>query len=178
MRERSTLLDTSDAISSHSSNPQEVSNHRLGMVREHILRSWYQPVCGSVWSEHKVFERLRNLSLVPEQQSSVHRGVRVNQGALSNSRSQQPFNAMCKRLIYSININDQAATILMPNGDFIVDHHLDIKQATATAAQGAFLPVRERDLFQLDPQNLVMPELDPAYQGLLFPELSLQDLDL
>ena len=85
---------------------------------------------------------------------------------------------MCKRLIYSINANCQAATILMANRDFIADHHLDIKQATATAAQGAFLPVRERDLFQLDPQNTVMPELDPSYQGLLFPDLSLEDLDL
>merc|ERR1712082_37281 len=64
-----------------------------------MLQSWYQPVLSSVWSEHKVFERLRNLLLVPEQQSSVDSGVRVDQWALSNSRSQQPFNAMCKRLI-------------------------------------------------------------------------------
>ena len=85
---------------------------------------------------------------------------------------------MCKRLIYSINANLQAATILMASRDFIADHRLDIKQATTTAAQGAFLPVRERDLFQLDPQNIVMPELDPSYQGLLFPDLSLEDLDL
>ena len=66
----------------------------------------------------------------------------------------------------------------MANGDFIADHCLDIKQATARAAQGAFLPVRERDLFQLEPQRTVMPELDPSYQGLLFPDLSLEDLDL
>ena len=62
--------------------------------------------------------------------------------------------------------------------DFIADHHLEIEQATATAAQGAFLPIRERDLFQLDPQSTVMPELDPSYQGLLFPDLSLEDPDL
>ena len=85
---------------------------------------------------------------------------------------------MCKRLVYSINANRQAATILMANGDFITDHRLDIKQATATAAQGAFLPIRERDLFQLDPQNIVMLELDLSYQGLLFPDLSLEDPDL
>ena len=66
----------------------------------------------------------------------------------------------------------------MANRDFIADHHLDIKQATTAAAQGAFLPIRERDLFQLDPQNTVMPELDPSYQGLLFPDLSLEDPDL
>ena len=66
----------------------------------------------------------------------------------------------------------------MANRDFIVDHRLEIEQATTTAAQGAFLPVRERDLFQLDPQNTVMPELDPSFQGLLFPELSLEDPDL
>ncbi len=119
-----------------------------------MLRSWYQPVRGSVWSEHKVFERLKNLSLVPEQQSSVDSGVRVDQWALSNSRSQQPFNAMCKRLIYSINANHQASTILMANGDFIADHHLEIEQATATAAQGAFLPVRERDLFSIGSAEL------------------------
>ena len=145
-----------DAISDHSSKPQEVSNHHLGFVRECMLRDWYQPVCGSVWSEHKVFERLRNLLLVPEQQSSLDSGVRVDQWVISNNRSQQPFNAMCKRLIYSINANPQASTILMANRDFIADHHLEIKQATATATQGAFLPVREKDLFQLDPQNTVI----------------------
>ncbi len=94
LKERSTLLDTSDAISGHCSNPQEASNRRLGVVGECMLRSWYQPVRGSVWSEHKVFERLRNLSLVPEQQSSVDSGVQVDQWAISNTRSQQPFNDM------------------------------------------------------------------------------------
>ena len=52
--------------------------------------------------------------------------------------------------------------ILMANGDFIVYHHLEINQATATAAQGAFLPVSERDLFQLELQPTVMPELNPS----------------
>ena len=66
----------------------------------------------------------------------------------------------------------------MANADFIVDHHLEIDQATATAAQGAFLPIRERDHFQLEPQLTVMLELDPSYQGLVFPELSLEDQDL
>ena len=47
-----------------------------------------------------------------------------------------------------------------------------------SAAKGAFLPIRERDLFHLDPQNTVMRELDPTYQGILFSDLSLEDLDL
>ena len=91
--------------------------------------------------------------------------VCVNQWAQSNARSQQPFNAMCKRLIYSITANHQASTILMANGDFIMDHHLEIKQATTTAAQGTFIPVGRNDMFQLDPQNTVMPELDPTQSG-------------
>ena len=56
MRQRSTLLGTLDAIFSPSSNPHDVSNHYLGVVGERMLRSWYQPVFGSVWSQHKVFE--------------------------------------------------------------------------------------------------------------------------
>ena len=39
-------------------------------------------------------------------------------------------------------------------------------------------PSERRDLFQLDPKSTVMPELDPSYQGLLFPDLSLEDPDL
>ena len=54
---------------------------------------------------------------------------------------------MCKRLICSINANRRAATILMAKGDFIADHHVRIKKAIAKADKGAFLPVRERDLF-------------------------------
>ena len=37
LKKESSLLDTSDAISGHSSNPQEVSNRRLGFVRERML---------------------------------------------------------------------------------------------------------------------------------------------
>ena len=40
MRERSTLLDTSDAISSFGSNSLEDKRH-LGVVRECILHSWF-----------------------------------------------------------------------------------------------------------------------------------------
>ena len=38
MRQRATLLDISDAISGHSSNPQEVSNYGMGVVGERMLR--------------------------------------------------------------------------------------------------------------------------------------------
>ena len=133
---------------------------------------------GSVWPKERVFDRLRGLTLAPEQQSSVDIGICFDQWALGRSQLQQPFNDLRRRLIYSLNANHQASTILMANPDFMVDHHLDIDLATATAAQGAFLPVRERDLFSLDPQFTVMGELDSSYQGLLFPDLSLGDPDL
>ena len=47
MRERSTLLDTLDAISGFSSNSQE-DKSCLGVVGERMLQSWFQPVSGSV----------------------------------------------------------------------------------------------------------------------------------
>ena len=66
----------------------------------------------------------------------------------------------------------------MANGDTIKNHFLTIKQATATTAHGAFIPVRVRDMFQLGPQTTVLPGLDPKHKGLLFPDLSLEDTDL
>ena len=60
----------------------------------------------------------------------------------------------------------------------MADHHHKIDQALTNTAQVAFLSVRERHLFQLKPQHTVMLELDPSYQGLLFPDLSLEDPDL
>ena len=68
--------------------------------------------------------------------------------------------------------------MLMVNAEFMADHHLKIDLATATAAQGAFLPIRERDLFSLDPQFTVMGEVDSSYQGLLFLDFSLEEMDL
>ena len=61
--------------------------------------------------------------------------------------------------------------------DFIVEHRLEIKDAMANADKGAFLPIRERDLFQLGPLSMLLPEFDPAHQGLIFPDLSLEDPD-
>ena len=43
MEHRASHQDTSDAIMGHSSKPQEVSNLRLGLVGERMLRDWYQP---------------------------------------------------------------------------------------------------------------------------------------
>ena len=116
--------------------------------------------------------------LVPEKQSSVDIGVHVEEWALTKSQSQQPFYAMCKRLIYSINTNPQASTILMANVDFIVNHRLEIDQATTTAAKGAFLLLAERGTCFNWIHNTVFLELDPSHQDLLFHEISMEDLDL
>ena len=66
----------------------------------------------------------------------------------------------------------------MANTDYMADHRHKLDQALATAAQGAFLPVRKRDLFSLDPQPPVMRELDSTYQGLSFLDFSLEEPDL
>ena len=72
----------------------------------------------------------------------------------------------------------QASTMLMAKANFMPYHCLQIDLATATVAQGAFLTARERDLFLWDPQFTVIGKLDLSYQGLLFLDLSLEDLDL
>ena len=66
----------------------------------------------------------------------------------------------------------------MASADFIANHHHKIDQAPANAAQGAFLPVRERDIYSLGPQPTVMRELDSTYQGLIFPDFSLEEPEL
>ena len=60
----------------------------------------------------------------------------------------------------------------------MADHHHKLDQALANAAKGAFLPVRERDLYLLGPQPTVLGDLDPTYQGLIFPDSSLEEPDL
>ena len=60
----------------------------------------------------------------------------------------------------------------------MVDHHYKLDQALANTAKVAFLPLRERDLYSLDPQPTVMRELDSTYQGLIFPDFSLEETDL
>ena len=143
-----------------------------------MLHDWYQPEYGSVWAEQKVFDRLNTLKLAPEQQSSVDSSIRFDQWALGRSQSQQPFNNLRRQLIYSLKASHQVSTILMANADQVADHCHLIDQALANAAQGAFLPVKDKDLYSLGPQLTVLRELDPTYQGLVFPDLSLEEPDL
>ena len=60
----------------------------------------------------------------------------------------------------------------------MAQHCHNINNAMADATQEAFCPVRERDLFSLGPQNMVMRELDPDYHGLLFPDICLEQPEL
>ena len=66
----------------------------------------------------------------------------------------------------------------MANTDYMADHRHKLDQALANTAQGAFLPLRERDIYSLDPQLTIMGELDSSYQGLLFPNFSLEEPEL
>ena len=45
-------------------------------------------------------------------------------------------------------------------------------------SQGAFLPVKERDLFHFDPQPTVCEDLDLTYQSHVFQDPSLEEPDL
>ena len=94
--------------------------------------------------------------LAPKQQSSLDSSIHFDQWALGRSQLQQLFNDLRRRLIYSLNASHQASTILTANADYMVDHCHKLDQALVTAAQGVFLPVRERDLYSLDPQLTVM----------------------
>ena len=105
-------------------------------------------------------------------------GIQFDQWALGRSQSQQLFNDLSRRLIYLLSAYHQASIILMANADYMVDHRHKLDQARANAGQGVFLPIRERDLYSLDPQPTVMRELDSTYQGLIFPDFSLEELDL
>ena len=105
-------------------------------------------------------------------------GIRFDQWALGKTQSQQPFKDLKRQLISSIITSRQASTVLMANGNHLLAHRLQIKQATADAAKQAFLPIREMDLFHLDPQFTVLGELDPAYKGLIFLDICLEEPEL
>ena len=60
----------------------------------------------------------------------------------------------------------------MANGDQVAGHCLTINQALLHANHEALRPVKKRDLYNLDPQDTLLGELDLAYQGLIFPECS------
>ena len=79
---------------SHQSetSDQKVQEYVLGLVRESMLCDRYQPERNSVWAEQKVFDKLIDLKLAPEQQSSVDSGIHIDQWALGKLQSQQPFN--------------------------------------------------------------------------------------
>ena len=81
-------------------------------------------------------------------------------------------------MIYSINASHQMATLLMANGDQVAGHQLTINQALLHGNREAFLPVKKRDLYNLDPQDTLLGELDPAYQGLIFLDCSPESPDL
>ena len=66
----------------------------------------------------------------------------------------------------------------MANADYLAAHHHQIEQATINAAPQAFLPIKKRDLFNLGSQPTVMGELNPAYQGPLFPDFCLEQPEL
>ena len=134
MEHRASHQDTYDAITGHSSKPQEVSNHCLGLVRERMLRDWSQPERNTVWVESKVNAKLHNLALVPEQQSAVDSGIHLNQWALGRTQPSQPFNDLKRRLISSISSSRQASTVLMANTDYLAGHHHQIEKAMADAA--------------------------------------------
>ena len=89
---RASHQNTSDAITGHSSKPQEVSNHRLGLIGECMLWDWFQPERNTVWVEAKVNAKLHYLPLVLEQQSAVDSGIRLDQWALGRTQSAQQFN--------------------------------------------------------------------------------------
>ena len=78
----------------------------------------------------------------------------------------------------SISSQRQSLVILMANMDYLAGHCHQIEDVMADSAPGAFHPIRERDLFSLGPQNTVMGELDPDYQGLLFPDICLEQPEL
>lgn len=143
-----------------------------------MLRDWYQPECNTVWPESKVFGKLLNLKLAPEQQSLVDSSIQMDQWVLGKSQAAQPFNDLKMHLIFSVNMHRQASTILLANTDHMADHCFAIDQALATAHKGAFLPRRERDLYPLDPAPVLYGDIDPNYTGLLFPDSGLETPDL
>ena len=59
----------------------------------------------------------------------------------------------------------------MANGDQVAGHHLTIDQALVNSAEDAFLPIRERDLYNLDPQLTVLGGTGSSILGSYLPGL-------
>ena len=60
---------------------------------------------------------------------------------------------------------------LQSNADLMADH-CHILDVLRQHSQGAFLPVKEGDLFLFDPQPTVHEEMDPTCQSLVFQDSS------
>ena len=127
-----------------------------------MLQDWFQTERNTVWAEAKVNEKLHNLVLVLEQQSAVDSGICLDQWALGRTQASQPFNDLKQRLISSISSSRQASTVLMANADYLAGHYHQIEKAMTNTAPKAFLPVKERDLFNLGSMPTVMGELNQA----------------
>ena len=51
----------------------------------------------------------------------------------------------------------------MANVDQVAGHHYTIYQAPKYAASEAFCPVKKRDIYNLDPRDTLLGELNPNY---------------
>ena len=81
-------------------------------------------------------------------------------------------------MTYSIKTSHQVVTILLANSEQVADHRLIIDHALINANHEALLSINKRDLFNLDPQDTLLWELDPAYQGIILPYCSPVSPDL
>ena len=179
-RRRASLQASLDCISGRGSRPQPLNTRRLGAVGSALLRDWYQPERGVVWSEGKVLGKLRNLRLVPEQQAMLDAGVRLDQWHLGRDQASQPYNGMVRRLITSIVAQRAASVLLLTNADQIAEHRFSMDGIMGDAHSGALLAPGNRDTFNMEdsPQSLAMGDLNPSHTGLVFPGTKLEKPDL
>ena len=129
------VQDFPDSVCGHCYRPHHVSNRKLGLVRERMLRDWYQIQRNPIWAQHRVLSKhyVSRLHLVPEQKELLDYGVRFYHWSLD--RSNTPQNNLCKKLICSINNSRQAATIIIDLGDCVTDYCIDVDQAIANASR-------------------------------------------
>ena len=169
---KASFLVTLGCLSGRGSNPQPTNARKLGVVGNTLLQDWYQPERGSVWSEGKVLNKLKNLLLVPEQQAILDAGMRLDQFHLGRDQASQPYNDMVRRLITSMVAQRQASVLLLTNADQMAEHRFDMDRLMSDAHKGGLLTPRERDVFSMDdtPRPLAMGDLNPGYSGLIYPD--------
>ena len=143
-----------------------------------MLADWYMPRKSICLSEAKLEFNLSKSMLVLDRQLILDSGICPDQWTMERSQAAQPFNAFKRKLISHISAQRQSQVILMTNADRMAQHRHNINNAMTDATQEAFCPVRERDLFSLGPQNMVMRELDLDYHGPLFSEICLEQPEL